>query len=222
MQQVTLITQDKLILNAWYKSANSNKPTVIIFHGNAGHIGTRMPLAHILTQKGFGVLLLEYRGYGGNPGKPSEKGLYLDAEAAMDFLKNELVQPHQVVLFGESLGTGVATEMAARYPHSCALILQSPYTSLAALRQYHYPWLPIKPWDKFDSIKRIPEIHIPLLVVHGLIDKVVPFEQGKTLYTVANEPKQWLLLPNSGHHSLWKSTLYQETLSSFISNNCHV
>ncbi|MDF1827886.1 MAG: alpha/beta hydrolase [Legionellaceae bacterium] len=219
MRVIQLSTRDGLILHSWYKPAKKNKPTVIIFHGNAGHIGTRIPLARYLISKGLGVLLLEYRGYGGNPGKPTEQGLYHDAHAAMKFLKQEGIALKDTVLYGESLGTGVATYIATEHPHACALILQSPYTSMTDLGHEHYPWIPIEPWDKFDSIGRIHKVHMPLLALHGTNDTVVPYAQGRTLFEAANQPKQWVELPTEGHSNLWKPR-FLNTVTAFITLNC--
>ena len=219
MQRIALLTKDNIALNAWYKPANAHKPTLIIFHGNAGHIGTRMPLARQLIQQGFGVFLLEYRGYGGNPGRPTEQGLYQDARAGMAFLKQQHIPIQHVVLYGESLGTGVATKMATEYPKACALILQSPYTTLTDLGKHHYPWIPIAPWDKFDSLNRVKSIHMPLLALHGTADRVVPYKQGRALFEAANEPKQWVILKNQGHAGLWTPEFIQ-TVSEFITLHC--
>lgn len=219
MTQVTLHTHDNFNLNAWYKAAGAGKPSVIMFHGNAGHIGTRAPLARAFIKQGFGVLLLDYRGYGGNPGRPTEQGLYQDARAGMQFLKQHKVSLSTTVLYGESLGTGVATQIATEYPKACALVLQSPYTTLKALGQYHYPWIPIAPWDKFDSLGRINRIHMPLLALHGTQDVVVPYSQGQTLFAAANEPKQWVKLLNQGHGNLW-SPAFINTVSGFITEHC--
>jgi uncharacterized protein len=219
MQHIQLMTKDNLSLNAWYKSATATQQTIIIFHGNAGHIGTRMPLARQLIQQGFGVLLLDYRGYGGNPGRPSEQGLYQDARAGMHYLKQQNIPAQSIVLYGESLGTGVATQMAMEYPKACALILQSPYTTLKALGKHRYPWIPIAPWDKFDSISNIKQIHTPVLMFHGDIDKVVPDWQGKALFAAANQPKQWITLKNKAHKNLWTPEFIQ-TVQQFIHQHC--
>jgi uncharacterized protein len=222
MQRVKLITTDNIALNAWYKAApHQKKPTFIVFHGNAGHIGTRMPLARQLIQQEFGVLLLDYRGYGGNPGHPTETGLYQDARAGMFFLKTQHIPTSHIVLYGESIGTGIAVKMATEHPKTCALILQSPYTSLAALGKYHYPWIPIAPWDKFDSENRIGNIHTPLLVLHGTQDTIVPYQQGRSLFKAANQPKQWVTLQNQGHRNLW-TPMFIHTVSQFTMKHCDV
>ncbi len=219
MTEITLHTSDNLELSAWYKPADKGKPSIIVFHGNARNIGARAPLARAHNKLGFGVLLLEYRGYGQNPGRPSENGLYRDARAGITFLKERGVPINHIVLYGESLGTGVATQMAVEYPNACALILQSPYTSLSALRRYHFPWLPITPWDKFDSLARIQKIHMPLLALHGTEDLVVPYNQGKRLFDRANAPKQWVKLLHQGHGGLWSPDFINAT-EAFIQKYC--
>ncbi|MCH9689972.1 MAG: lysophospholipase [Gammaproteobacteria bacterium] len=219
MQRISLLTNDKVYLNAWYKPAAKKNPTLIIFHGNAGHIGGRMPLARYLIQRGFGVLLLEYRGYGGNRGRPTEQGFYEDARAGIRYLSQKNAPVQHLLLYGESLGTGVATKMAEEYPNVCGLILQSPYTSLTSLGQYHYPWIPITPWDKFDSLSRMKKIHVPLLILHGTEDTVIPYQEGETLFRAANQPKQWVRLQSQGHAHLWTDE-FLDTIRLFTIANC--
>lgn len=217
MQVIKIPVADGLTLNAWYKPSVAHKPVILYLHGNSGHIGYRMHLARQFLSAGFGILLLEYRGYGGNPGKPTESGLYEDGRAAMRFLQHE-DQHQQIVLYGESLGTGVATQLATEFP-SCALVLQSAYTSLTALARYHYPWLPLPLMDKYDSLSRIQEIHAPILMLHGKLDEVVPYSQGLMLFNLANQPKQWVEFPTKGHHDLW-SDHFIHTVIHFINSYC--
>ncbi|WP_133128144.1 alpha/beta hydrolase [Legionella nagasakiensis] len=219
MGVIALKTQDGLQLSAWYKPAVKPHPTVLYLHGNAGHIGYRIPLARQFMNEGLGVLLLEYRGYGGNAGYPSEQGLYMDARAAMHFLKTQGIRPEKVVLYGESLGTGVATQLASEY-QVCSMILQSPFTSLTNLARYHYPWIFIKPWDRFNSLKRIKSIHTPLLIIHGERDQIVPHQQGLALYDAANQPKKIYLLPQRGHNDLWGESTFSEEVIRFIKEHC--
>lgn len=216
MQPISLKTADGLNLLAWYKEPSANQPTVLFLHGNAGHIGHRMTLVRQFLSVGFGVLLLEYRGYGGNRGKPSELGFYADARAAMHFLAQQKRQP--VAIFGESLGTGVAVKMASEFP-LCALVLQSPFTSLKALARYHYPWIFIAPTDEFNSLDLISSIKVPLLIVHGKDDQIVPFEQGLMLYNQANEPKKMVALNNRDHNNLWDPQFARE-VNHFIQSQC--
>ncbi len=217
MQIIKITLADGLTLNAWYKPSVAHKPVILYLHGNAGHIGYRMYLTRQFLSAGFGVLLLEYRGYGGNPGKPTESGLYEDGRAAMRFLQHEQQHP-PIVLYGESLGTGVATQLATEFP-SCALVLQSPYTSLTALARYHYPLLPIPIIDKYDSLSRMKQIHVPILMLQGKLDEVVPYKQGLILFNLANQPKQWVEFPIKGHHDLWNEH-FAHVVVNFINTYC--
>ena len=218
MQEVQIATPDGLYLLAWYKPARENQPTVLVVHGNAGHIGNRMPLARHFIETAFGVLLLEYRGYAGNPGSPSESGLYSDASAAMKFLHKQGISDQKIVVYGESLGTGVATKMATQQS-VCAVVLQSPFTSLTRMARYHYPWILLRPWDKFDSLSRIQQINAPLLVLHGKDDSLVPFDEGLTLFNNALEPKTMIAFPGRGHNDMWNADFFAH-VTSFIGTHC--
>lgn len=220
MTVITLHTQDNLELMSWYKPAINNQPTVLYLHGNAGHIGYRMHLARQFINAGLGVLLLEYRGYGGNKGRPSEQGLYKDGQAALTFLNQQGIKPEKLILYGESLGTGVATELASKHA-VCAVILQAPYTSLIALAHFHYPLIFLKPWDKFDSLARIQAINAPLLVLHGEQDNVVPYKEGLTLFNAANEPKKMITFRNLDHHNLWDTPDFSREVLQFINSHCN-
>lgn len=217
MQIIKIPVADGLILSSWYKPAVDNKPTILYLHGNAGHIGYRMYLARQFLAEGFGMLLLEYRGYGGNPGKPTESGLYQDARAAIKFLHQQGVQKN-IVLYGESLGTGVATQIATEFP-VCSLVLQSPYTSLTAMARFHYSWVPMPVIDKYDSLSRIQKIHAPVLMLHGKLDEVVPYDLGLTLFNQANQPKKWIEFADRGHHNLWDEHFVQ-IIIHFINTYC--
>lgn len=219
LQVLSLTTQDKLALNAWYKPAKANNPTVLFLHGNAGTIGDRMPTARVLINAGFGVLLPEYRGYGGNKGVPTEQGLYKDGRAALQFLINQRIKLSQLVLFGESLGTGVASQLATEQT-ICALVLQSPFTSLAAVARYHYPWIPLKPWDKYDSLSRIQSINTALLVLHGTDDKTVPYNEGVILFKAANSPKKMLTFSGYDHNNLIQAPDFYSQIIQFIHQHC--
>lgn len=219
MDEVKLETQDGLSLYAWYKAPHRKQTTIVYYHGNGGNLCGRMPLVRQFIDHGYGVLLLSYRGYAGNPGKPSEKGLYQDARAALQFV----YERHScAVVLGESLGTGVATQMATEFPVN-GVILQSPYTSLVAMAKLHYPWLFIEPSDKFQSDKKIQKVSAPLLVIHGEADNVVPHSQGQSLYALAKTNKKLLSYPGRGHADLWHDELYQKILAFLgkIDSGCH-
>jgi len=196
-------TADGLELYGWYKEAGKGFPTLVHFHGNAGNLLNHSQFSRPLLDSGYGLLLVEYRGYGGNPGKPTEDGFYADARAGVEFLKNAGVDESQLVLFGVSLGTGVAVKMATEYAPK-ALILQSPYTSIAKAGQHHYWYMPVR-WlikDRFPSDERIGSVSIPLLVLVGKGDIIIPPEMSRQLYALAGEPKTLVEVANSGHNDL--------------------
>lgn len=222
MQVVDLNTSDGLVLKAWYTKAQNLQPTIVFFHGNAGHLGYRMPFINTLLNRGYGVLLVEYRGYADNPGKPTELGLYDDGRAAINYLLKNNISLTCVIFYGESLGTGVATKLATEYQVG-GVILQSPFTSITAMAKHHYPWILVEPWDKFSSDKQITKLKSPLLVVHGSNDKVVPLKYGKQLYDKALKPKYFFELQAKGHNDMWGHEL-NKAIDDFIENNltlCH-
>lgn len=205
MQVVKLLTDDGLELRAWYRPAlNSVHPTLIYFHGNAGNIGHRGIIVKPFLNEGYGVLLVTYRGYSGNPGKPSEEGLYKDARSAIDFLKSRRVPESCIVLYGESIGGSIAIQMATEYPVG-GLILQAPYTTLGDIGQYHYPFFPIK-WlmkDQYNSIGKVHQIHTPTLVLIGEKDDIIPPKFSLQLYDALPSLKQIDTLPDTGHNDLF-------------------
>ncbi|HEX2284463.1 MAG TPA: alpha/beta hydrolase [Mycobacterium sp.] len=199
-RDVVLETDDGIRLGAWYFPVEGGGPAVLVCNGNGGDRSLRAPLAAALNQMGMSVLLFDYRGYGGNPGRPSEDGLAADARAAQMWLA---AQPgvDVIVYFGESLGAAVTVGLAVQRPPA-ALVLRSPFTSLADVGAVHYPWLPTR-WlllDKYPSIERIASVHVPVLVIAGDRDDIVPPALSKRLYDAANEPKRWLLVPGAGHN----------------------
>jgi fermentation-respiration switch protein FrsA (DUF1100 family) len=201
--EVTLTTADGLSLLSWYLSPAAGRPVIAYFHGNGGHIGYRAERLRRFAREGYGVLLAEYRGYAGNPGRPCEAGLYLDAEAALDFLACEGLASTRIVLWGESLGSGPAVYLAGRRTVA-GVILEAPFTSVTAAAQRHYPFLPaaLLVRDRFDSLSRIGRLRAPLLVLHGERDMVVPVRHGRALLEVAPPPKEGWFAPEAGHENL--------------------
>ena len=193
-------TSDGPTLRGWFVPPRDGKSVVVVFNGNAGNRSDRMPLGNGLATHGFGVLLVDYRGYGGNPGHPTESGLADDARAAVRWLR-ESEPDHLVVYFGESLGAAVAIELAVAEPPS-ALVLRSPFTSLSAVGAVHYPFLPVRLmlWDRFPSLDRIQEVTAPTLVIAGTSDSIVPIGQSRAIYEAASQPKTWMVVDGADHN----------------------
>jgi len=197
-RDVVLQTEDGIGLGAWFFPAG--RSAVVVFNGNAGDRSLRADLAVALNRAGLSVLLLDYRGYGGNPGSPTEEGLASDARAAQAWLS---AQPgiERIVYFGESLGAAVAVGLAVERPPA-ALVLRSPFTSLADVGAVHFPWLPVRLLllDRYPSIERIAAVRAPLLVIAGDRDDIVPASLSRRLYDAAAEPKRFVLVPGAGHN----------------------
>ena len=204
VEHVTFETGDGLELNGWFLPVSGPSPpfSVLVFNGNAGNRAHRAPLASALHRHGLQVLLVDYRGFGGNPGTASESGLAADARAARAYVAGRSdVDATRLVYFGESLGTAVAVGLAVEHPPA-GLILRSPFTSMADVRQHHYPLLPVRLLleDRFPSIDRIPKLRSPLLVIAGEDDRIVPIQQSRRLYAAASAPKTLVVVPEAGHN----------------------
>jgi fermentation-respiration switch protein FrsA (DUF1100 family) len=200
---VAFPTSDGLTLNGWFVTRTTTPGFVVLaFNGNAGNRAHRAPFADVLANLDLAVLVFDYRGFGGNPGSPTEAGLRLDARAARNYLLTRPdVDAKRIVYFGESLGTAVATELASEYPPR-ALILRSPFTSMTAVGQHHYRWLPVGLLlrDRFSTLERIKGIRTPLLVIAGERDTIVPAAQSRAVFDAANEPKSLLVIPDADHN----------------------
>ena len=214
LNEVELTTSDGLVLKSWFKKPNSQEGyTILIFHGNAGHIGDRVEKFKRFIAAGHGLLFLEYRGYGGNPGKPTEKGLHNDALAALNFLSKQYIFSDKIILYGESLGCGIAAKLSSENVFA-ATILEAPYTSIADVAQHHYWYLPVK-WlvlDRYDILGIINNIKSPLMVLHGEKDNVINIEFGKKVFDAAPEPKEALFVPNAGHNNLFEFNVDEKIL----------
>ncbi len=211
-------TADGLRLAHWYRPpAEPNGPVLAVFHGNAGHVGDRVPKLIELMRAGFGLLLAGYRGYGGNPGRPSEAALSADAHLLLDWLAGQGVPPERTVLYGESLGTGIAVKMATERA-AAAVVLEAPYTSVAEVAQAHYWYLPAR-WmvlDRWDSLSRVKRINAPLLVMHGMRDRTIPPRYGRRLFEAAVEPKDILLVDEGEHSDLYDFPHVPGTVIGFV------
>lgn len=201
MQAIALLAEDKTEITAWYKE-KKGKPYIVYFHGNAGNLGLRSEDLKAFINEEFGVLAISYRGFGTSSGSPTEEGLYQDARAAITFLKKSGVAEKDMVLYGESLGTGIATKMATEI-NARALILEAPYTSIAKRAREIYPFIPVELLveDNFESIEKIKTVRIPVLIMHGEIDNVMPVHHGKAVYAAANEPRKIIFFSNNGHNN---------------------
>src|SRR6266498_1613712 len=205
-EDVAFDTADGLRLGGWFVPATTaqSQATVLVLNGNAGNRVARAPLATALSRAGLSVLLLDYRGYGGNPGSPSEPGLLADARAARAYLAARGdVDPARLVYFGESLGAAVAVRLAVERP-PMALVLRSPFTSLADVGRVHYPFLPVRLLlkDRYASIEQVGGLRCPVLVLAGARDGIVPWEQSRRLAEASPEPKRFVLIPSADHNSL--------------------
>jgi fermentation-respiration switch protein FrsA (DUF1100 family) len=203
VESVRFPAADGLELAGWFVSAGAEaRATVLVFNGNAGNRAYRAPLATALAAHGFNVLLFDYRGYGGNPGAPTEAGLAADARAAHAYLAGRRdVDAARLVYFGESLGTAVAVGLAAEHPPA-ALILRSPFTSMADIGAHHYPILPVRLMlrDRFDSRDTIARVRAPILVIAGDRDDIVPLEHSRRLYDAAPSPKELVIIKGASHN----------------------
>ncbi|MBT3332132.1 MAG: alpha/beta hydrolase [Rhodospirillaceae bacterium] len=202
-QVVTLRTTDGLALVSWYQPAKKGFATIVYFQGNGGNIAQRIYKTLPLVRAGYGLLLVGYRGYGGNPGKPSEEGLYEDGRAALAYLQEQGLPHERLILLGESLGTGVAVRMAWETSVR-AVILEAPYTSTVDVGQAAYFFLPVGllMYDRFPSVDLIAEIKAPLLVVHGEADRIIPTRFGRRLYRAASQPKEAHFLAGASHNDM--------------------
>lgn len=220
-EPIRVQTIDGLTLHAWWKAPkSSNEPLVILFHGNAGHIEHRIDKAQKYISQGYGLILAEYRGYGGNPAQPSEYGLYNDARAYIDWAVREAQIPlARIVLHGASLGSGVATQMATEY-NLKALILEAPFYSVLSMAQHRYPFIPfmkILVQDPYRNDLKINTLHMPVLIGLGEKDNIVPAKFGQRLFEKASEPKEIRIYPQASHTDLDEYGFAEDSIK-FIEN----
>jgi uncharacterized protein len=203
-EEISLATPDGERLIAWYKPAPAPSPVLLYFHGNGGGLYLRRDRIEALAGAGYGVLILGYRGYSGSTGRPTEKALVADGLLAYDYLTAQGIAPSRIVLYGESLGTGIATQVASQRQTS-AVILEAPYVSVASEAKAHFGIFPID-WlllDRFDSMAHIGRINVPLLIMHGSKDSVIPARSAHALFDAAKEPKEYAEFQHGGHNDLF-------------------
>jgi hypothetical protein len=203
-EEVTLTTSDGERIFAWHLPPRDGKPVILYLHGNGGALRYRVERFSRLATDGIGLVAVEYRGYGGSTGTPSERGLIADAEAAYAFAAARY-STQQIVLWGESLGSGVAVALAAEKPVG-RVILEAPFTSAAAVGAKHYWYVPVRllMTDQFRSDERIGKVSAPLLILHGVKDQIVPYAMGEHLFDIANKPKHIVRFLDGGHEDLDK------------------
>jgi len=219
-RRVTLHTQDGLALSAYYRPPVGQGPVIMYLHGNAGTIASRARRLALMAQGNTGLLAVEYRGYGDNPGKPGEAGLMMDAAAGMAFLREQGIEPRQIILYGESLGTNVALRTALAFP-AAGLVLDAPYTSIVDVAASRYPYMPVRLLlrSRFDTLGRIPALKMPLLVMRTLQDHTVPPAQSLAVFEAAPEPKQ-IWTTQQGSHSTLIESGGLAVLQRFIGRVC--
>lgn len=224
VQVVALQTPDRVHLILWYAAPAAGKPVVLFFQGNAGEIADRAPRLAFYQSKGLGAAFLSYRGFGGSTGHISEQGLITDARTAYDWLRRT-TPADRIVLVGESLGTGVAVQLAAQVPVA-AVALDAPYASALGVAEQRFPDLPVAllMQDQFLSIHHIAAIHAPLLIQHGSADTVIPYASAQALYAAAMQPKTFVTLPDRGHDIIFDPDVWQrevDFLTSLRANPRH-
>ena len=205
-RDVELHTSDGLVLDAWFVPARGagRGLTVLVANGNAGDRSLRAPLARALAAEGLSVLLFDYRGYGGNQGRPSEEGLARDVRAARQFVVEEAgVSPDRLLYYGESLGAAVVTELATEHPPA-GLVLRSPFVDLASVGGVHYPFLPVRALlrDRYPLAEYLAAIKVPVTVVYGSHDSIVPPEQSRTVAESAPGLRQLVEVVGADHNDL--------------------
>lgn len=212
-EMVSLRTPDGFVLRAIYRPARDGQPTIVFFHGNGDtNAGSRVA-TQAFARAGYGLLLPEYRGYAGNPGSPSEEGLYNDGRAALQWLMNHGVQGPQIVIMGNSLGSGVATEMAMEH-RVAALILVSGFTSMVDVVQLQLPFVPagLLVRDRFDNERKLARIGCPTLILHGEMDTLIPAAQGAAL-AAASGHARLDIFPAKGHELAYTASSQDRTLA---------
>ena len=218
-EDVYLETVDGETLHGWWIPGEPNRGVLLFLHGNAGNISGRIEAMEPFLRLGLNVFVFDYRGYGRSTGTPSEEGLYRDAEAAWSYLTDARgMPPNRIILFGRSLGGGVATWLAGQTTPA-ALILEATFTSVPDVAQKQFPFLPVR-WlarARFDNLERIGALHLPTLIIHSPDDDVIPFEHGQRLYEEASAPKSFLEIEGL-HHNGFSVTGYRygEGIDNFL------
>jgi Prolyl oligopeptidase family. len=217
-ETINFKTSDNFELKGWFHLKNSNKKTILFLHGNAGNLDNRIDKLNFLGNMDINFLIIAWRGYSGNPGKPSETGLYKDALGGIEWLNKKGISNDRIILYGESLGTAITTEIAQN-ENFAGIILEAPFTSMVDMGQKIYPIFPVKFLlkDKYESKNKIKNIKSPILVLHGRKDKIVPFYMGEKIFEIANNPKFKYFTDSDDHMMNFDKKLVNE-IDLFIKN----
>ena len=221
IENVKIKTSDNIELLGWYHEKNlKDFKTLIFFHGNAGSLENRIHKLNHFRDMNINFLIIAWRGFSGNNGNPSEQGLYEDGKSAIDWLIKKGVSEKNLILYGESLGTGVATHLAQN-KNFAGVILETPFTSMIDAAKKFYPYIPVKLLlkDKFENYKKIKNINSPILIMHGEADQLVPFSMGEKIYEIANEPKYSYFTKYDNHMMEYDENLVLALKSFFKSLN---
>ena len=216
-QEIFIDVEENIKLKSWFiKKDLKNLKTIIFFHGNAGDLTNRIHKLNELNKLDVNILIISWRGFSGNLGKPTEKNLYQDAKKSVEWLNKSGIEKKNIILYGESLGTGVATELGQENSFA-GIILESPFTSMVDAGKHYYFYLPVSFLlkDRYETIKKLKNIRIPILVMHGEKDKIVPFNMGKKVFLEANEPK-YSYFPKEDDHMMEYNENLLEALNKFL------
>ncbi|MGA7266958.1 MAG: alpha/beta hydrolase [Aestuariivirga sp.] len=216
VEDMTIATPDGERIRAWHLPAPEGRPTILFFQGNAGEIGDRPARMQFYGDNGFGALFVSYRGFGGSSGTMSEAGLVSDGVAAYDWLTAQGVSADRILVVGESLGTGVAVQLAAQRSVA-ALALEAPYTATVDVGAEIYWWLPVRLLmkDRFLSRDHIRNVRAPVLIVHGDADRLIPVAHGQRLFELASEPKEIEIIPGGRHDVILEPEVWTREVAFF-------
>ncbi len=218
VEEIVFKAADGTKLIAWYLPAKAAKPTLLYFTGNSGNVANRAGKIRTIASSGYGVFMLNYRRYGGSEGRPSEARNASDAVSAYDCLRGQGVAPSDIVAYGESLGTAVATRLSLQREVE-ALILEAPFTSTVDVGKLMWKGFPlgIIMVDQYRTIDRIGQVKVPLFIVHGARDAIIPLDQARHVFHAANEPKSLVVVSQAGHNDLFERGAF-EKVHGFLEN----
>ena len=217
VEKIKVKTKDGIDLLGWYHEKNLKEfKTLLFFHGNAGSLENRIHKLNRFGEMKINFLIIAWRGFSGNKGKPSEKGLYEDGQSAIQWLLEKGLNEKDIIIYGESLGTGIATHLSQNKDFA-GVILETPFTSMVDAAKTFYPYIPVNLLlkDKFKNEDKVKNINSPILIMHGEVDQIVPFAMGKRIFEVANEPKFSYFTKHDNHMMEYDENLLK-ALNSFL------